>query len=120
MKVRVWQINDDRDVHRVKFLCYDKAKEYAGEIDPSIYDKAWEGELKASDIERVYVILNTEPPADYSTYALSVSDVVEVVSSKDVASGYYFCDRIGFKRLDDDWREGTEIFGKSISTGCAM
>lgn len=108
MKVRIWQINAERDVHRVHYMNYAHAMQTGGQIEPSIYDNTWEGSLKAGDLERVFAILNSKPPADYAAYSLSVSDVVEVVSSKDVASGYYFCDSIGFKRLDDDWRVGTE------------
>jgi hypothetical protein len=43
--------------------------------------------------------LNLGYPEDFTGHSLSVSDVIEVVSSSEISSGYYFCDSVGFKKI---------------------
>lgn len=55
---------------------------------------------EAGDLEDVYRIFNTECPWDFKGHSLSVSDVVEVVEGPGMAPGFYFCDCIGFQRVE--------------------
>ena len=101
MKIRVYQINSDRDTHLVMFMSHDHLEKFQGspEVDSKIYDMVYEKEVGCSDLEEIYALLNTNHPSDYRGRSLSVSDVVEVYESDTVPHGFYFCDSIGFKKV---------------------
>lgn len=101
MKIRVYQINSDKDENRMMFMAYDRLELFQGssEIDCKIYDKVYDKEVDCSNLEEVYTLLNIHRPADYEGRSLSVSDVVEVYESDAVPSGFYFCDSVGFKQV---------------------
>ena len=40
----------------------------------------------------IFRIFNIDHPKDFRGHSLSVSDIVEVVDSNSVKSGFYFCD----------------------------
>ena len=71
--------------------------QHTGEIKAELYDKVFDGEVDAGDLEDVYRIFNIDKPDGYTGRSLSVSDVVEVVKSDDVRPCFYYCDSIGFK-----------------------
>lgn len=99
MKVRIYQINSDRDRACVIYGNFISALEKVGKIDSGIYDCVYEYQNPyIDDLEEIYKEFNTNPPADFKGRSLSVSDVVEVVSSWSIDPGFYFCDSIGFKR----------------------
>lgn len=101
MKIRIYQINSDRDEHRMMFLSHDRLERFQGspEVDSKIYDKVYDKEVDCSNLEEVYEMLNINHPADYRGRSLSVSDVVEVYESDVVPQGFYFCDSFGFKQI---------------------
>ncbi len=101
MKIRIYQINSDRDEHRMMFLSHDRLERFQGspEVDSKIYDKVYDKEVDCSSLEEVYTMLNINHPADYRGRSLSVSDVVEVYESDAVPQGFYFCDSVGFKQV---------------------
>ena len=80
MKIRIYQINSDRDEHRMMFLSHDRLERFQGspEVDSKIYDKVYDKEVDCSNLEEVYTLLNINHPSDYRGRSLSVSDVVEV------------------------------------------
>lgn len=150
MKINIYQINKSRDVNRVAFDGLELLKKLHGQndVDRSIYDKVFSGEVNCKDLEDVYRMFNLEHPWGYTGRSLSVSDVVEVVDSPNlvgridyietgmssvytdfleytlqqeklreedvdfeahdyiglripsVEKGFYFCDSIGFKKID--------------------
>lgn len=102
MKINVYQINSERDEHRVMFLSYDHLERFQSspEVDSGIYDKVYEKEVECSNLEEVYAMLNINHPSDYRGRSLSVSDVVEVSESENVPQGFYFCDNFGFRKVD--------------------
>lgn len=92
MQTKIYQINTDRDVNRVKFRGY---KDLPVQFDPSIYDLVYEGDLEASDLEDLFALLNVgAKPEGYRGHSLSVSDVV---LNRD---GAFFCDNVGWKRIE--------------------
>ena len=113
--IRIYQIDLDRDESGVAFESYGSLSRRQGspDIDASLYDKVFAGEVEAGDIEDIYRIFNTEKPEDYKGRSLSVSDVVEIVKSDDIKPGFYYCDSIGFKpvpfeaELTQELREDT-------------
>lgn len=102
MDIKIYQINRTRDVDRIKFLGLDSLKDFRGiqDINSRIYDMMYQGNVEARDLEDVYRIFNTECPQDFKGHSLSVSDVVEVVEGPGMAPGFYFCDCIGFRRVE--------------------
>ena len=101
MKIKVYQINSDKDEDRMMFMAYDRLELFQGssEIDCKIYDKVYDKEVDCSNLEEVYTLLNINHPADYRGHSLSVSDVVEVYESDAIPHGFYFCDSFGFKQV---------------------
>ena len=104
MKIAIYQINLARDYEGVAFMSLSSLEATNGsrQVNPSIYDKAFEGEVDANDIEDIYRTFNLEMPEGYKGRSLSVSDVVEIVEADSVEPGFYFCDMIGFKKIAFD------------------
>lgn len=102
MDIKIYQINRTRDADRIKFLGLDSLSTFQGnqDINSRIYDMVYQGSVEAVDLEDVYRIFNTECPRDFKGHSLSVSDVVEVVEGPGTAPGFYFCDCIGFQRVE--------------------
>ena len=95
MRVKVYQIDHDRDVNRVKFMPLDFTSEHGG-VDPGIYNEVLNADMDASDPEDVFTQLNTGRHPLLRGHSLSVSDVVV---NED---GAFFCDSFGFKKIDFD------------------
>ncbi len=98
MKIKVFQINTDRDVNRVKFTGRDNLEKYQGtsQVDASIYDEVFSGEVDAKTLEGVFRIFNTEPVGLHRGHSLAVSDIVTT------EDGAFYCDRVGFEKVDFD------------------
>ena len=111
MEIRIFQINTDRDEDAVAFESLDRLEKYqhSSEVKAELYDKVYEGEVGANDLEDVYRIFNISKPEGYKGRSLSVSDVVEVVTAKKVKPGFYFCDSVGFKEVPFLKQESLEI-----------
>ena len=113
MKIRIYQINLERDIMRVAFSSYDQLEEMTGSpvtIDSSIYDLVYEGEVDCQDLEDVVQVFNLHHPSDYRGRSLSVSDIVEVIEVETdadnnsslghpVEAGFYYCNSFGFKKV---------------------
>lgn len=110
MEIRIYQIDLDRDKDRVAFEGLDLLERYQGSPEPNagIYGKIYEGSVECSNLESVYEMFNRNHSAEYRGRSLSVSDIVEVVSSPKVEPGFYFCDNIGFKKVPFEPVQTTE------------
>ena len=55
MKIRIYQINSDRDENRMMFLSHDRLERFQGspEVDSKIYDKVYDKEVDCSNLEEV-------------------------------------------------------------------
>lgn len=91
MKIKVYQINLDRDTECRSFRGYNGKK-----INSSIYDTVFDGNVNANNLEDIYTIFNIDPPLDYHGRSMSVSDIVEVDNK------FFYCDNIGFANVDFD------------------
>ena len=102
MYIRLHQINLRRDKKMVAFAGLEIMKDIYDvyEVDRGIYDCMFEGEVECTDLEEVFMKFNVELPEGYKGRSLSVSDVVEVIKSEDIEPGYYYCDIIGFCKVD--------------------
>ena len=115
MNVRIYQINLKRDTNNIAFMNYESLPKFQGssEIDSSIYDKVFEGEVVCKSLEDVYQMFNLNHPQGYKARSLSVSDVVEVIA-KDGTSQFHFCDSFGFQEVDFE-PEKTQISDRFLS-----
>ena len=98
MEICIYQVDHKRDQNRVAFESMEHLEEYQGssEIDSSIYDRVFEGNVECAGLEDVFQVFNLNPPEGYKGRSLSVSDVVEVIDDNG-DSTFHFCDSIGFK-----------------------
>ena len=104
MEIRIYQINSDRDTDGYKFMGMDWVKKYWGEqgVDSEIYDKVYDGSIDGSTLEDVFCTFNFSRPVGFKGHSLSVSDIVEVIQSSETEPGFYFCDSIGFQKVEFD------------------
>ena len=98
MKLKIYQISQSRDAHQVKFMGTDRMVALTGssQIDASIYDEVFNGEVECSDLEEVFMKFNTEGHPLHRGHSLSVSDVVVT------DEGAFFCESIGFLPIGFD------------------
>ena len=107
MEIRIYQINPERDAESLAFesLSRSMARTGRSDIDASIYDLVYSGKADAQNLEDVFSIFSFAggvTPENYLGRSLSVSDVVEVVEDANLTPGFYYCDRIGFGKVDFD------------------
>lgn len=104
MNINIYQINIDRDKDRIAFMSYEALPKFqkSASVKSEIYDKVYSTEVEGNNLEEVYRKFNLDLPADYKARSLSVSDVVEVKEGSDIEPGFYFCDDIGFRKIDFD------------------
>ena len=102
MKIAIYQINLERDDNSVAFEGLDEIEKLTAsrEVDSSLYDKVYEYEMEGTSLEDVYRKFNLEQPEGFHARSLSVSDVVEVIESDTVKPGFYFCDTVGFEKVE--------------------
>lgn len=106
MEIILYQINQDRDDNGCAFLGLDRLEGIFGDsqIDSEIYDQVFSGLVEADSLEEVFCIFNLAHPDGFAGRSMSVSDVVEIVESDSVVPGFYFCDSIGFRKVEFDTR----------------
>ncbi len=111
MNIDIYQVNMERDTNRIAFMSYDNIARFQGspDIDCKIYDKVFEGEVNCKNLEEIYKKFNLDHPAGYKGRSLSVSDVVEIKDKNEVEPGFYFCDDIGFKKVEFHSEECAEL-----------
>lgn len=92
MRVKIYQINSNRDVNRMKFMSLKDGRK----ADPTVYDEVFDAEIEETDLEEIYSRFNTVGHPLHRGHSLSVSDIVV---TKD---GAYYCDSVGFQKVDFD------------------
>ena len=104
MKITIYQIETEKDRNREKFLSLSDIELMKGklEIDSSIYEKVYEKAVNYKDLEEVFRVFNLSRPEDFAGHSLSVSDVIEVDESDTISNGFYYCDSLGFRKIDFD------------------
>lgn len=92
MRVKIYQINAERDVYRNKFLNLTD-----GQLpDPSTYDEVFDAEIQEDNLETIYTRFNTEYHPLFRGHSLSVSDVVAMNGKA------YCCQSVGFVEVPFD------------------
>lgn len=102
MRIRIYQINMERDTDNYAFLSYDSIQKFHGHTDPksSLYDRVYDNTVDCRTLEDVYQKFNIDRPPEYTGRSLSKSDIVEVLESETTPNGFYYVDTVGFKKVD--------------------
>lgn len=93
MKIKIYQINSQRDPGMAKFMGLARLK---APVDPASYDEVFSGDVDCMNLEDVFSKFNTEGHPLHRGHSLSVSDVVLT------EDGAFYCDTFGFKDIDFD------------------
>ena len=100
MKIKIYQIDRDRDNGSYSFTNYETTvKRTGGEIRSDIYNCVFDGEVLCNNLEEIYEKFNVDIPSGFKGHSFSVSDIVEIEDSDSIEQGFYFCDSIGFKKV---------------------
>ena len=94
MRIRIYQINPERDESRSMFRSYDENRA----IKPNEYDNVFDADVDCENLEQIFSQFNTTYHPLFRGRSLSVSDVVELTDK----GTYHFCDNIGFKEIEFD------------------
>ena len=92
MRVKIYQINTDRDKHNQKFMKLNDGQK----PDPTTYDEVFDAELEENNLESIYTRFNTEQHPLFRGHSLSVSDVVLLDGKA------HYCQPFGFKEIPFD------------------
>lgn len=92
MRVKIYQINTDRDIDKQKFMKLEEDKT----VPSSIYDEVFNAEIDETDPEAIFTRFNTTGHPLFRGHSLSVSDVI-VMDGK-----AHYCQNIGFKEIPFD------------------
>ena len=95
MEIKIYQINPERDGGKIKFLPYESVRmmQEKENIDASIYDEVFCGDVDCSNLEEIYMKFNTVGHPLHRGHSLSVSDIVKT------SDGCYFCNNVGFTKV---------------------
>lgn len=98
MKLKIYQINQERDENGIKFMGAGGPAWHGGSfgVDSSIYDEVFSGEVDCKDLEEVFTKFNAEGHPLHRGHSLSVSDVLVT------DEGAFFCDSLGFLEIGFD------------------
>lgn len=98
MRVKIYQMNKDRDRNLIKFRDLQGMKKFMGvdSVDSSLYDEVFNAELETDNLEDIFMQFNTVKHPLFRGHSLSVSDVVVT------ENGAFYCDSIGFKQIAFD------------------
>lgn len=106
MKIKIYQIDSNKDDKKLKFFNYESTiKRTGGMIASDCYSCVYSGEVDCKGLEDVYRKFNVDKPDSFKGHSMSVSDIIEVVDSDEIESGFYFCDSIGFKKVDFEFKK---------------
>ena len=98
MRVRIYQINPDRDVNRVKHerLSHLERLQGSPDVQASIYDEVFSAEIDFAGLEQLYTQFNTTGHPLHRGGQMQVSDIVVT------DEGAFYCDRFGFAAVAFD------------------
>ena len=100
---RVWQIDNEKDEKRVCFLCLPFTRNHIHHdwIDKAPYEAVWHGTTRRPvSLDHIYGHFNKPENLQPGMRSLSVSDVVEIIQSDNLEPGFYFCDSIGWPKVE--------------------
>lgn len=101
MNIKIYQIDTNRDNVGAKFQSLNRLKDK--KVDASLYNEVFKGDADSNSLEDVFRKFNTDGHPLHRGHSLSVSDVVKLEENiDDLEAGFYYCDSIGFAKIDFD------------------
>ena len=101
MNIKIYQIDTNRDNVGAKFQPLDRLE--GKKVDVSLYNEVFMGNVDSNTLEDLFKKFNTDGHPLHRGHPLSVSDVVKLEENTDnLESGFYYCDSIGFAKIDFD------------------
>ena len=116
MKIKLYQINLDRDTESRAFMSWEwiaQKTENITDIDSSIYDCVFDGEIDGNSLEDAFAAFNFDHPDGFQGRSMSVSDIV-VIEAEDGTTSAHFCDTIGFQQVEFD-TEAAHLLKEAIT-----
>ena len=104
MLIKVYQINPEVS-EDARFAVFSGMERLPNRTpNPAHYQKVFVGDLpECKNLEDIFERFNTGRVPTLQGHSLSVSDVVEVIEdAESTTKGFYFCDSIGWKKIDFD------------------
>ena len=92
MRLRIYQIDHDKDVNDLSFMPYKKIDK----VDPGIYRKVFDAEADVKSLEEAFQLFNTKGHPLHNGRSMTRSDVLVT------DDGAYYCDSLGFKKIEFD------------------
>ena len=98
MRVKMYQINLDRDINGAKWQGIDPmgTDQELPKIDASIYDEVFNAEMDYEGLQHLFVLFNTTGHPLFRGNSMFVSDVVVT------EEGAFYCNDQGFAKVDFD------------------
>lgn len=94
MKIKLFQISNEKDKNNLKFMNSSFVQKHGG-IDSSSYELVFEGELDVKRLDDIFTVFNVNHPEGYTGHSMSVSDIVWAEGL-----GWFFCDSIGYAEIN--------------------
>lgn len=101
MLVEDYQVYMLPNQHDNRFMGLDWWEKRGDKLTLDQYTRTYQNKIEVNEtcgdmtlLDKIYRLLNLEHPEDYKLPSLSVGDVIEV------RGNYYFCDSIGWKKVD--------------------
>ena len=104
MLIKVYQVNPEVS-EDARFAVFSGMERLPNRTpNPAHYQKVFVGDLpECKNLEDIFERFNTGRVPTLQGHSLSVSDVVEVIEdAESTTKGCYFCDTIGWKKIDFD------------------
>ena len=98
MRIKIYQINPDRDTNRVAHTRLSELERFqdSPDVQASIYDEVFNAVIDQDDLEDIFFLFNTDGHPLYRGGSMKVSDVVVT------EEGAFYCDSVGFKPVTFD------------------
>ncbi len=112
MKIKLYQISNEKDKNNLKFMNSSFVQKHGG-IDSDSYELVYDGNVNAKTLDDIYSIFNISHPEGFAGHSMSVSDIVWAEGL-----GWFFCDSIGYAEINCVVSENSnpEFSFKSISS----
>ena len=96
----IYHVDEDTPGKQHLFMNMAMVKEDGITIDAANYKCVYSGKLHENEkLDDLYAMFNDNPPADYKSHSMSVSDVIIINRGGDMQA--YYVDRFGFAELPD-------------------
>lgn len=113
MRIKIFQINMDKDKERVKFRAFNEIEK----VNPEIYKTVFYGDVEAENLSEIYEMFNDNRPPTFQGHSLSMSDVVKICDKEDTLmenDACYYCDTVGFRRIEFDSDKCEDMSGMRV------